>query len=80
MVVPIVLIGTAKLEQVVAFQHRNVVAKHLIVPIPEAAADLLIVHVEGAKFLTGSGAAGRLAGIQFERAAQPSDLWRSSVA
>ena len=52
MVVPIVLIGTAKLEQVVAFQHGNVVTKHLVVPIPETAADLLVVHVKGAEILS----------------------------
>ena len=51
MVVPIVLIGTAKLEQVVAFQRGKIIANHLIVPIPETLADLLIVHVKGAEVL-----------------------------
>ena len=51
MVVEIVLIGTAKLEQVVAFQHGKVVAEHLIVPIPEAAADIDIVRVKRGEVL-----------------------------
>src|ERR1019366_5960687 len=75
MVVPIVLIRTAKLEQMVALQHGEVVTKHLIVPIPETPADLLIVNVERAEIL-----GCRLAAIQFQRAAEPSDLWRGSVS
>ena len=51
MVIPIVLIGAAKLEQVVAFQHGNVVTNHVVVSIPEAAANVLVVDVERAKNL-----------------------------
>ena len=45
MVVPVTLVLTAELKQVVAFQHANVVTKKMIFPIPEAGARLLGVDV-----------------------------------
>jgi hypothetical protein len=65
MVVPIVLIGTAKLEQVVAFQHGNIIAKQLIVSIPETVAGLLRVHVVRAEILSLA-----LAAVELERSGQ----------
>ncbi len=72
MPVPIVLISTAQLEQVVAFQHGKIVAQHLIVPVPETGADLLVVRVERTEILSL-----RLATHDFDRAAQSGHLWRS---
>ena len=48
MLVPVVLISNAKLQQVVAFQVGNVVAHHLIMPIPKTRAGLLSIYVVGA--------------------------------
>src|SRR5271155_224396 len=53
MPVEVVLISTTELQQVVASQVGNIVANHLIVPIPETGAGLLSVHVIRAEILTG---------------------------
>ena len=66
MPVPVALIHGAKLEQVVAVQHGKIVAQHLIVPIPETGADLLIVHVVGSEILSCASA---LSALDFERSA-----------
>src|ERR1700733_12705543 len=79
MVIPVPLIGTTKLEQMVALQHREVITKHVVMPIPEPAPDLLIVRVDRVEFLAGL-AAGPLAAIQLQCAAEAGDLWRSSEA
>src|ERR1700733_1263346 len=60
MLVPVVLIRTAKLEQVVAPQVGNVVTNHLIVTIPITRAGLLSVYVKGAESLGGVLAAHNL--------------------
>ncbi len=59
----------------VAFQHGNIVAKHVVHPIPETAPDLLIIGVERGEILSL-----RLAAIQLDRATEPRNLWRSSVS
>src|SRR5208282_6890801 len=46
-IIPVALIDAAKLEQVVAVKNRDVVAKIIVVTIPETRADLLCVHVIG---------------------------------
>src|SRR5271154_3866995 len=76
MLVPVVLIGTAKLEQVVASQARNVVAQHLIVPVPITGTGLLGVYVVGAEIV---GRSLPLAAHNFERSAQASHLRRISL-
>src|SRR5712692_2434912 len=45
MPVPVALIGAAKLEKVIAFQHGEVVPEKQVMPIPESCADVLSVHV-----------------------------------
>src|SRR5580704_3768290 len=75
MVVPIMLIGAAEREQMVALQQGKIVAEHVVMPVPEAPADLLVVYVKRAKVLSLG-----LAAIQFERAAETSDLGWSSVS
>src|SRR5208282_3646599 len=77
MVVPVVLVRTAKLKQVVAFQHGNIIANHLIVPIPDAIAGLLRVYVVRSKVLTG---AVNLAAEKLQRSAQSGRLRRISRA
>ena len=52
MPVEVVLIGTAKLKEVIAFQHGNIVAEHVIFSIPETGTGLLRVHVIGAEILS----------------------------
>ena len=45
MPVEVVLISSAELEEVISFQHRNVVPEHVIFPVPETGPGLLRVHV-----------------------------------
>ena len=75
MVVEVVLISATELEEVGAFQHGNVVTEHVVMPIPETATDLLIVHVERVELLTGL-ATGTLSALDFKRATKPGNLWR----
>jgi hypothetical protein len=67
MVVPVVLIGAAKLEQVVAFQCGNIIAQHLVVPVPETVAGLLRVYVVRSQVL---GCSIGLAAENLERPAE----------
>ena len=50
-VIPIVLVGTAKREEVVALEHGDIVAQHLIVSIPETVARVLRVHIVGPEII-----------------------------
>src|SRR5271157_1048152 len=72
-VVKVVLIGTTELEQVIAPQQGKVVAEHIVQPIPETPADLLVVHVERSEV-----GGRRLATLDFQRATQPGNLRWSS--
>ena len=72
MPVEVVLIATAKLEQVVPFQHADIVTKHLVMAIPKACPRLLRIHVVGAQVLEF-----RLT-QWFKRSSQPGKLYRIS--
>ena len=45
MVIVIALIGAAKGEKMVAFQHSDIVAEKLVLAVPETGADVLSVNV-----------------------------------
>ncbi len=77
MLVPVVLIGTAKLQQVVTFQVGNVVAHHLVVPIPITGAGILGVYVVRTEI---ASLAQLLAAHNLERSAQASHLRRIPLA
>ena len=65
MPVEVVLIGAAELEQVITFQHGNIIAEHMIFSIPKTGTGLLRVYVIGAEILSFG-----LASLDFEGSAQ----------
>jgi len=54
MVVIVTLVGATEGEKVVALEHGPVVAQEFILPIPEASADALGIHVVGGKDCSSS--------------------------
>ena len=72
MVIPVVLIGAAKLEEVCTLNPRHIVTDHMVLSVPEPGTDALGVQVVGSKHLVSYFAK------RFDRSTQSWHLWRLS--